>query len=141
MSLSKAPGVWRWEQRGDTWWRIHDVLNIEDGPHDKPGTLTRRDVKLVADDDGSEYGYEVVVRTTDQRIGHVSKGYRYTYSQDWRFTTYRPEGWNEAAAPRHERLRQSRAAAVEAVVDTWNRRQIFLVEGLAPQQGPDTLSP
>jgi hypothetical protein len=33
MSLSNAPGVWRWEQRGDKWWRIHDALNIEDGPH------------------------------------------------------------------------------------------------------------
>jgi hypothetical protein len=34
MALSNAPGEWRWERRGDKWWRIHDVLNIEDGPHD-----------------------------------------------------------------------------------------------------------
>lgn len=36
MSLANAPGVWRWEQRGTAWWRIHDALNIEDGPHDHP---------------------------------------------------------------------------------------------------------
>jgi hypothetical protein len=34
MALSNAPGEWRWERRSDKWWRIHDVLNIEDGPHD-----------------------------------------------------------------------------------------------------------
>jgi hypothetical protein len=34
--LSNLPGPWRWEQRGDKWWRIHDGLNIEDGPHDVP---------------------------------------------------------------------------------------------------------
>jgi hypothetical protein len=33
MALSNAPGKWRWEQRKDYWWRIHDVLNIEDGPY------------------------------------------------------------------------------------------------------------
>lgn len=36
MTLSNAPGHWRWEQRGEKWWRIHDKLNIEDGPHDEP---------------------------------------------------------------------------------------------------------
>jgi hypothetical protein len=36
MALSNAPGEWRWEQRGDNWWRIHDVLNIEDGPYERP---------------------------------------------------------------------------------------------------------
>jgi hypothetical protein len=34
MSLARAPGKWRWEDRGPRgWWRIHDQLQIEDGPH------------------------------------------------------------------------------------------------------------
>lgn len=33
MPLSNLPGPWRWEKRGDKWWRIHDGLDIEDGPH------------------------------------------------------------------------------------------------------------
>jgi hypothetical protein len=37
--LANAPGEWRWEQRGDKWWRIHDVLNIEDGPHNQPDRM------------------------------------------------------------------------------------------------------
>lgn len=31
--LSNLPGPWRWEKRGDNWWRVHDDLRIEDGPH------------------------------------------------------------------------------------------------------------
>lgn len=31
--LHNAPGEWRWEERESGWWRIHDELNIEDGPH------------------------------------------------------------------------------------------------------------
>lgn len=31
--LHNAPGVWRWEERESGWWRVHDELNIEDGPH------------------------------------------------------------------------------------------------------------
>ena len=35
--LANAPGVWRWEDRGDRgWWRVHDELKIVDGPHEKP---------------------------------------------------------------------------------------------------------
>jgi hypothetical protein len=33
MPLSNLPGPWRWEKRNGKWWRIHDGLNIEDGPH------------------------------------------------------------------------------------------------------------
>lgn len=33
MPLSNLPGPWRWEQRNGYWWRIHDQLRIEDGPH------------------------------------------------------------------------------------------------------------
>lgn len=36
MSLSRAPGSWRWEQRLGGWWRINDHLAISDGPHDGP---------------------------------------------------------------------------------------------------------
>lgn len=31
--LSNLPGPWRWERRRGYWWRIHDELRIEDGPH------------------------------------------------------------------------------------------------------------
>lgn len=34
--LSNLPGPWRWEKRGENWWRIHDRLRIEDGPHPEP---------------------------------------------------------------------------------------------------------
>ncbi len=33
MALSRAPGEWRWEWRGDAWWHVNDELRIEDGPH------------------------------------------------------------------------------------------------------------
>lgn len=33
MPLSNLPGPWRWEVRNGLWWRIHDQLRIEDGPH------------------------------------------------------------------------------------------------------------
>ena len=33
MPLSNLPGPWRWEVRNGWWWRIHDQLRIEDGPH------------------------------------------------------------------------------------------------------------
>lgn len=33
MPLSNLPGPWRWERRRGYWWRIHTVLDIEDGPH------------------------------------------------------------------------------------------------------------
>jgi hypothetical protein len=33
MPLSNLPGPWRWEKRAGYWWRIHIVLDIEDGPH------------------------------------------------------------------------------------------------------------
>lgn len=42
MSLSSAPGAWRWEDRSERgWWRVHDALAIEDGPHrlDGPNRL------------------------------------------------------------------------------------------------------
>jgi hypothetical protein len=34
MPLSNLPGPWRWEKRNGFWWRIHDELRIEDGPHE-----------------------------------------------------------------------------------------------------------
>ena len=35
--LANAPGIWRWEDRGERgWWRVHDELGIVDGPHDQP---------------------------------------------------------------------------------------------------------
>jgi uncharacterized membrane protein YfcA len=35
--LSALPGPWRIEQRRGMWWRIHDQLQIEDGPyHNRP---------------------------------------------------------------------------------------------------------
>lgn len=33
MPLSNLEGPWRWEKRNGNWWRIHTVLDIEDGPH------------------------------------------------------------------------------------------------------------
>jgi hypothetical protein len=37
VTLSAAPGQWRWEDRGERgWWRVHDELQIEDGPHATP---------------------------------------------------------------------------------------------------------
>lgn len=56
MSLSKAPGKWRWELRRGKWWRIHDGLNIHDGPHDLWTVYV-----VVAIED--EYGYHVYLGT------------------------------------------------------------------------------
>lgn len=36
MTLSRLPGPWEWQQRGDKWWRVHIEQHIEDGPHDAP---------------------------------------------------------------------------------------------------------
>lgn len=36
MAIANAPGLWRWEKRGLYWWRHHDELNIDDGPHREP---------------------------------------------------------------------------------------------------------
>lgn len=41
-SLRNAPGVWRWERRGEHWWRVHDALNIEDGPYFQEGFIEFR---------------------------------------------------------------------------------------------------
>jgi hypothetical protein len=35
MALSRLPGGWHWEIRREKWWRIHDGLSIEDGPHER----------------------------------------------------------------------------------------------------------
>jgi len=44
VSFSQLPGPWRWEQRGDSWWRVHDDLHIEDGPHPEPIQVADDDV-------------------------------------------------------------------------------------------------
>jgi hypothetical protein len=58
MSLSNAPGEWRWEQRGLLWWRIHDELNITDGPYRRRWDWTAADEAAlraeVSPNDGSE---------------------------------------------------------------------------------------
>lgn len=72
MALSNLPGPWHWEERDSGWWRVHESLNIEDGPHrerpvmiqegevvrTKTGTvLTQEDLQRLADE--AEGGYDV----------------------------------------------------------------------------------
>lgn len=58
MALRKAPGVWRWEQRGDKWWRVHDKLNISDGPYDfgRKGMMERETVTEIIEE-GTRRGW------------------------------------------------------------------------------------
>lgn len=51
MPLSNLPGPWRWEERNGRWWRIHDTLNIEDGPH----TWAELDLHGMLGDHGSKW--------------------------------------------------------------------------------------